>query len=847
MSRREQIRLLVLIALSLPVYFATLELPVVIVNEGILGEAFHHSKTARLFEVTIPLPQSLGGKLHVFEGLELGQLAFLLTSCAAFLVLILLHAGFKYVLERQKGRIATAVNQHLQETVTANLLASAPSATASLKSGEIVSVLRADIEPVGNFAGQAFGTPLVQVGHAAVALVFISLQSPILGTLAAATLVVQFWIVPRLGEHEVHLQAARREVGRRLGGRLGEVVEALPAIRAEGVVAYEHGRMREELGRYAAITLEAQRWGALTYASMAGFAQLSRLAMFMGGGLLTFFGSLMIGNLVAVLNAFREMPEAAEELLKWHHKLHDIEERYARLPTRFGSRPSRREAAEQPPHFACGHLKANALVVENARGVTVIDGLDLTVPLPAHIGLIDSGGEAARSLAAVLAGEMTPSHGYLRLASTRIEELAPDLVGRELGYVPPNVPLFDATLRTNVAYGLYRRPPPGPGGDWTDFERAGVDGPEALDARIIDLLQAVGLGPDLYAAGLGSPLARAPDPDTGARIVASRVRLRAALDEQGLSELVEPFNPDHFLENGTLLENILFGRAHPSAPLRTGELLRDRGFAALLRDSGLTARLAETGRSIAGQLIAMYETGAGDAIPDSHARLLSERDVPAAREALRTGDEAAAMRIAFRYCETRHRLGLVDDALRSAVLAVRGRAVDALAPSLRKQLHVYDAKRFCEAASFRDNLLFGRVVQRIAGAGRKVDQMLAQTLGDLDLTRDVYRAALELPAGAGGRLLDGQQKALLCLARALLKRPSALVVNLDIEALPPPRRASLLDSLRREMQGKTLVVVCGAADTVADFDTRISFDGARLRAVEEGRRDAGLLALDLAG
>lgn len=846
MTRPQQTWLLASIVLSLPIYFAALEFPVVIVNEGILGEAFHQSDTARLFEISLPLPQAWGGTLHLSEGIELDQLSFLLVSCATFFALILVNSGFKYLIELQKGRISTLVNERLQEDMTARLLASNPEAAQRLKPGEIATALQADLEPIGEFAGSAFGTPMVQAGHAAVALFFISLQSVLLGVLAAVMLAIQFWIVPRLGHHEVHLQAARRSVGRAVAGRIGELAEAMPLVRAEGVARYEVTRMRGEYRRYAGITSEALRWGAITHASMVTFAQLSRLAMFVAGGLLTFASYILVGNLVAVLNAFRELPESVEQLLTWHHKLHDAQERFDRLPGLFGPSAPALPDTPQPADLASGRLKAKAVRLETARGQALIERLDLDVDLPAHVALVDHGGDAAAGFAAILGGEAGHYEGRVRLASTPLDELSPDLLGRQLGYVGPASVIFDASLRDNVTYSLNRRVPTGPGDDdWTDYALAGVDGPAALDERIIALLQAFGLGPDLYAAGLGSPLARAPDAELSRKLVAARQQLRGALDAAGLSELVEPFDGDAFLENGTLFENILFGCADAGASLGTGTLLADAGFAGMLRETGLDRRLVACGRNIALQLFEMYETGSGEVIPAGHSLLLPERDVPRVKLAIEQGDDRALLAIAFDYCEPRHRLGLVDDDLRQAVLAARRRCAKALSPALRRRIHGYDREAFCAPAPLRDNLLFGRVVRRIAGAGPRVDMLLAQALADLGLMPELYRAALDLPAGPGGRFLTRPQRSILALARALAKRPSALVVNIELGQFPAPRRAELLAQLRREMAGRTLLVALKDGSDADGFDVKVHFDGPRLQTAEAD--GSAPVMLDLAG
>src|SRR5262245_38033934 len=61
-SRGQQIAILLFVVLSLPFYFASLDLPKSIVNDAIQGRAFANGREhAPLFRYDIALPQWLGG------------------------------------------------------------------------------------------------------------------------------------------------------------------------------------------------------------------------------------------------------------------------------------------------------------------------------------------------------------------------------------------------------------------------------------------------------------------------------------------------------------------------------------------------------------------------------------------------------------------------------------------------------------------------------------------------------------------------------------------------------------------------------------------------------------------
>ena len=78
-SRRDQIAILFLILCSLPFYWASLDIPKLIVNDALQGRAFKGGNaTATLLKLSVTLPGWLGGGAYqLSEGLQLDQLGYL--------------------------------------------------------------------------------------------------------------------------------------------------------------------------------------------------------------------------------------------------------------------------------------------------------------------------------------------------------------------------------------------------------------------------------------------------------------------------------------------------------------------------------------------------------------------------------------------------------------------------------------------------------------------------------------------------------------------------------------------------------------------------------------------------
>src|SRR5262245_46765946 len=92
-SVRDQIVLIVLSALSLPVLYATLELPKTIVNKALADDAV--------------FPKQMLNR-------EFGQLQYLLILCGLFLTLVVISGAFKYYTSTYRYRVGDDLLRRLR-------------------------------------------------------------------------------------------------------------------------------------------------------------------------------------------------------------------------------------------------------------------------------------------------------------------------------------------------------------------------------------------------------------------------------------------------------------------------------------------------------------------------------------------------------------------------------------------------------------------------------------------------------------------------------------------------------------------------------------------------------------
>ena len=115
-SKRGQIRILLVVLVSLPFYFISLDLPKSIVNEGIQGSGFFGPGSEQPFlAVDLPFGEALTGEtVPLFDGFMMDQQSLLIALSLAFLLMVLINGAFKYVINTSKGLIGERMLRRLR-------------------------------------------------------------------------------------------------------------------------------------------------------------------------------------------------------------------------------------------------------------------------------------------------------------------------------------------------------------------------------------------------------------------------------------------------------------------------------------------------------------------------------------------------------------------------------------------------------------------------------------------------------------------------------------------------------------------------------------------------------------
>jgi putative ABC transport system ATP-binding protein len=877
-SWRDQVPILVVVALSYVFYFVSLDLPKQIVNRAIQGEAFEGGRTTAPFlHLSIGPIDWLGlPEMTLFHGFDLEKLPYLVALCFSFLFFVVVNGWMKQIVNTEKGRLGERMLRRLRYELYDRVLRFPIPHFRKVKQAEVATMIKDEVEPLGGFIGDAYITPAFLGGQALTALFFIMIQSVWLGLISVVVLAVQLVLIPFLRRRILELGRQRQLTARQLAGRIAENVDGTIEIHANDTSNYERADIVNRLEKIFLIRFELYQRKFFVKNLNNMLSQTTPFLFYLIGGYFALKGQFDVGALVAVIGAYKDLPSPIKELIDWQQQGQDVQIKYEQVIEQFTPQgmlePELQAVTDAVPDAPEGGLSVQALGYYEEGGARLLENTGLEIGAGDHLAIVGFNGSGKEALGLLMARLVAPSTGTLRWGDEDMARLPESVSGRYISYVGDETYLFPHSILENVVYGLKHRPiaPAQYEGralmhfqrriaeakrtgnplldihaQWIDFESAGVEDLAGLKRRIIALLPAVELEDDVYQFGLRGQLDPEHEPEVAKRFIEARVAIHRRLQEPDLAHLVEQFDPAKYNRNMTVAENLLFGTPRGAvfdfATLRDNKVLED-----VIEAEGLKAPLMAMGEKIAETMVELFAD-----LPPGHPffeqfSFISADDLPLVQQLLgrvqRSGLDKAApadqqrlIAITFPYIEARHRLGLIDAELEAKLLAARRRFAETLPEEYRDYIEFYDPQRYNATATVQDNMLFGRLIYGQAQAAQRIYRLLFEVVSQLGLKAEVLAVGLEHGVGTGGRRLTQPQRQKVALVRALVRRPRILILNNALAPLEAAVQTRILKALRNEMKDRCLILIadnaalCSVVDRVA-----VMRDG---RVVEQGPLD----------
>ncbi|WP_431323885.1 ABC transporter transmembrane domain-containing protein [Rhizobium sp. YTU87027] len=867
-TRLQQLWILAVVAVSMIPYFLSFDLPKQIVNGPIQGSGFEGEGATQTF-MRLAYKFPIIGEVEFFKGLQLDRLQMLMGLSLVFLALVVLNGLFKFYINTYKGRLGERMLRRIRFELIDRVLRFPPAHFKRVKSAEIATMIKDEVEPMGGFTGDAFVSPALLGGQALTALAFIIVQNFWLGMIAAAIVGVQAVVIPRMRKRLLDLGRQRQLTARELSGRVGEIVDGIGTIHGNDTSNFERADIATRLGLIFSIRYDLYQWKFLVKFLNNFLAQVTPFLFYAIGGYLALQGRLDIGQLVAVISAYKDLPGPLKELIDWDQMRQDVQVKYQQVYEQFNVEPlidgKIQNLSPEAIVALTAPLMVTNLTVSDDSGARLVDHVSVEIKPNETVAVVGPNSSGAEAFAEALGRLVWPDSGRVTIDGKDLLDLPESITGRRISYASADTYFFHGTLQDNLLYGLKHAPLREPkyddkeaqeakwhaeeavkagnptmdiNSDWVDYQAAGATGPEDILTAIRPVLDAVLISQDILDLALRSTVNTSVHVALADHIVDLRTALRQRMQESELGNIVVPFDFDAYNPQATVGENLLFG-SMKRPMMNNRRLAAHPYFQALFRQTGLSNDLYAMGLEIAENAVELFH----DLPPDhpffQQLTFMTADDIPTYQALLqklqsRRFDDAAPeersaiIRLSFAYIEPRHRFGLLTDELMDKIVSARKQFHENIPDDLAAVIERYDPEHFISSASLMDNVLFGRIAYQQADASDRIRAIMGELFEALELIDDVLSIGLEFDVGSGGKRLTMVQRQKLNLARALLKRSDYFVFNRPLSALDQRVQDqithNIVEGLHKEGEKPAIIWVLSNAKLAEIFDRILLFD-----------------------
>lgn len=880
-SKREQIFALMLTLISFPFLYFSFDLPKTIINKAIKDPNIEGITVA---EGSASIPEEIvqvevfGFNFTEILGIELERLHYLLLLCFLFLLLVCLNGVFKMRINTFKGIMAERLLRRMRFLLIERTLRFPLPQFQKTSSGEIVTMVTAEVEPLGGFFGDSIVSVTFQGGTFLTIIFFLFMQDPMMGVAATALVPVQGYIIPKLQKRINQLGKERVKHMRGVSNRVGEVIGGVQDVRAHynaGVVLADLSR---RLGQVFWVRLEIyQRKYFMKFVNNF-INQMTPFLFYAIGGYLVLFGELSIGALVAALAAYKDLAAPWKSLLNWYQRLADSRIKYEQLISQFQppgmlSANLQQDPPEIIPHLS-GEITASGVSWADEDGNRVIDGASFNLSSGERVAVLSSSGSAKEIFGRLVSRVLAPTGGSLTFAGQSSDQLHEAVTGARIAYISGDPAFFNGTITDNVLVSLRRLPPQlelesetaseerlseiseslasgnspfSPSADWIDYESAGAASEGEVGDRIIDLVRRVELAEDLYDFGLRQVVDPATDPDLAAKISVARARMREILDSRGMDDLVQTYDIERYNTYASVAGNILFGKPRDPewlyANWRQNPIIRE-----MMSKHNLLDDFYDIGLRCAGLIVDLFkDLPSGHAFFDQYS-FISEDLLPdlklivrkAAQEngtsEISEDERALIIGLPFNLTVQRHRLGLIDEEMQRRLVALR-LDLRSSHPEVFAEggsVDPFHEETINPGISILDNILFGRVVHGRADAQEKIGALVREVTRDLDMDHEILRAGLSFEVGIGGGRLSAVQRQKLNVVRGALKRPDLLVFSEALSAVDSEQQSRITHNLSEFLETATQIWIGGAIPEGVSVGRVLEIKGGRVVETQDG-------------
>ncbi|SDB08422.1 ABC-type multidrug transport system, ATPase and permease component [Desulfonatronum thiosulfatophilum] len=686
--------------------------------------------------------------------------------------------------------------------------------------GTVINSMVTELNPVGDFIGQAFSTPLVNILTFLAIAGFMFYLNPLLAGLSLLLYPTELIILPWLQRKMNAANRRRMASTQSVSGTIGESIGGVQEIHANASYKLEDDKFGKKLDLLYknTLTMYAFKYGIKFYNNF--FQSLGPFILFLVGGYLAIQGQLDIGALVAFLSSYEKLYDPWKELMEYYQTYQDSTVRYSQIMSYYDIEPEYLfSPVDRSLHEMHGQIDAQAVGYMVDGNIKLLDRINLSVQPGELLALVGFSGSGKSTLALCMAQIFNYTSGSLKIDGRELNRLTKADMAVNMGMVAQHPFIFEGTLQDNLLYSCEAQRLQGK-------TCPGMSGTPSLD-RIIEVIQQVGLYLDVLSFGFRGTLDPEKDQELAGHILHARQMLRQNAGED-LVEDVEFFDPQHYVHGATLAQNLIFGSS--ATPGLTSETLHaNASFRRFLKTQELLEPLDALGHAIASRNVDVINTLGGgmelfadSPIPaddfDEYALLVSrvpEYDFAKFDE----NDRAKLLKLALGFISSSNAMGRISSDLRRRIVSSRAAFKKWAEENAPGAFTFYRLDSYIASESILDNILFGVIRPEIAGAEDRIKKRIMQVLIIEDVLDRIIEYGLQFNVGSQGDRLSGGQRQKTALARVFLKNPPILILDEATAALDNASQTRIQNLLESKFKTKsTVIAVVHRLDILKGYD-----------------------------
>lgn len=351
------------------------------------------------------------------------------------------------ILDYARARLAARFGARLQATFDARVFRAA--LDRAQRSGQAQTAL-SDLSAVQRLMSSPVFMALFDLPFTPMFIAAIFLFHPWLGWLALGATLVLVAVTALNRATTAQPMADAVETGRVADAMAVEMQSSAEVIRALGM-------RRAVLDRWHAQRARALDLSMAVADRAGGFATLSKtLRLFLQAAilglaaLLVLRGELRAGAMIAgSILMGRALAPIDLAISQWS-VIQEAARGWARIRALLTAEPEAREPLALPRPKAALEV-AGLTVVPPGESRPALRAVSFRLHPGEAIGIIGPSGSGKTTLARALTGVWPIAGGTIRLDRATLDQYAPDVLGKLIGYLPQNVTLFDGTVAENIA------------------------------------------------------------------------------------------------------------------------------------------------------------------------------------------------------------------------------------------------------------------------------------------------------------------------------------------------------------------------------------------------------------